>query len=82
MRVGRTLNDPRSTGQGLNLLAWMSLVSDAYTEALEYSEQCLAVAVAPYERNRATGVKGCALVLLRRPKKADVVGGASPSLCS
>jgi hypothetical protein len=39
MRVGRILNDPRSTGQGLNLLAWMSLVSDAYAEALEYSEQ-------------------------------------------
>jgi tetratricopeptide (TPR) repeat protein len=69
MRVGRTLNDPRSTGQGLNLLAWMSLVSDAYAEALEYSEQCLAVAVAPYERNGATGVKGCALVLLRRTEE-------------
>jgi hypothetical protein len=65
-RVGRILNDPRSTGQGLNLLAWMSLVSDAYAEALEYSEQCLAVAIAPYERNGATGAKGCALVLLRR----------------
>ena len=69
MRVGRTLNDPRSTGQGLNLLAWMSLVSDAYAEALEYSEQCLAVAIAPYERNGATGVKGCALVLLRRTEE-------------
>jgi tetratricopeptide (TPR) repeat protein len=68
MRVGRMLNDPRSTGQGLNLLAWMSLVSDAYAEALEYSEQCLAVAIAPYERNGATGAKGCALVLLRRTK--------------
>jgi hypothetical protein len=63
---GRTLDDPRSTGQGLNLLAWMSLVSDAYAEALQYSEQCLAVAIAPYERNGATGAKGSALVLLRR----------------
>ena len=69
MRAGRTLNDPRSTGQGLNLLAWMSLVSDAYAEALEYSEQCLAVAIAPYERNGATGAKGCALVLLRRTEE-------------
>jgi class 3 adenylate cyclase len=69
MSVGRRLNDPRSTGQGLNLLAWMSLVSDAYAEALEYSEQCLAVAITPYERNGATGVKGCALVLLRRTEE-------------
>ena len=72
MRVGRILNDPRSTGQGLNLLAWMSLVSDAYAEALEYSEQCLAVGITPYERNGASGAKGCALVLLRRTEE----GGA------
>ena len=50
MRVGRMLNDPRSTGQGLNLLAWMALWSDAAAEALEYSEQCLAVAITPFER--------------------------------
>jgi tetratricopeptide (TPR) repeat protein len=72
MRVGLILNDPRSTGQGLNLLAWMSLVSDAYAEALEYSEQCLAVAITPYERNGASGAKGSALVLLRRTEE----GGA------
>jgi hypothetical protein len=33
---------------------------------MEYSEQCLTVAITPYERNGATGAKGCALVLLRR----------------
>jgi class 3 adenylate cyclase len=69
MRVGHMLNDPRSTGQALNLLAWMSLVSDAYSDALEYSEQCLAVAITPFERIGASGVKGCALVLLRRTEK-------------
>jgi hypothetical protein len=35
MRVGGTLNDPRSTGLGLAILTWIALVSDAYTEALE-----------------------------------------------
>ena len=47
MQVGRLLNDPRSTGLGLGLLTWIALVSDSYAEALEYSEQSLAVAVTP-----------------------------------
>jgi hypothetical protein len=50
-------------------LAWGALYSDAYAEALEYSEQCLAVAITPYERNGATGVKGSALVVLRRTEE-------------
>ena len=65
MRVGQTLNDPRCTGQALNLLAWIALVSDAYDKALEYSEQCLAVAIAPLDRIGAAGGTRCALVLLR-----------------
>ena len=54
MQVGRRLNDPRSTGLGLNLLTWIALMSDSYAEALEYSEQSLAVAVTPLDRNAAT----------------------------
>jgi tetratricopeptide (TPR) repeat protein len=69
MRVGRMLNDPRCTGQGLNLLAHLALASDAYADALEYSEQCLAVAITPFERNGAIGVKGSALVVLRRTEE-------------
>ena len=69
MRVGQMLNDPRCTGQALNLLAWIALVSDAYDKALEYSEQCLAVAIAPLDRIGAAGGKGCALVLLRRTEE-------------
>ena len=34
MRVGRQLNDPRSTGLGLVLLAWISLVSDSFALVL------------------------------------------------
>ena len=44
MQVGRLLKDPRSTGLGLGLLTWMALISDSFAEALEYSEQSLAVA--------------------------------------
>jgi len=66
MRVGRLLNDPRSTGFGLYLLTWIAMVSDSYAEVLEYSEQSLAVAVAPLDQVGALVGKGCALVLLRR----------------
>ena len=48
MQVGRQLNDPRPTGQGLGLLSWIALVSDSYAEALEYSEQSLSVAITPF----------------------------------
>jgi tetratricopeptide (TPR) repeat protein len=66
MRVGRTLSDPRSTGLGLALLTWIALVADSYAEALEYSEQSLAVAVTAFDRNAANNGKDGALVLLRR----------------
>jgi tetratricopeptide (TPR) repeat protein len=66
LEVGRVLNDPRSTGFGLNLLSWIALLSDSYTEALEYSEQSLSVAVTPWDRTAATLAKVGALMLLRR----------------
>jgi class 3 adenylate cyclase len=66
MEVGRLLNDPRSTGLGLSLLTWIALLSDSYAEALKYSEQSLAVAVVPWDRQNSINGKGCALVLLRQ----------------
>jgi hypothetical protein len=66
MQVGQLLNDPRSTGLGFYLLTAIYLVSDSYSEALKHSEQSLAVALTPMDRNGATICKGLALVLLRR----------------
>ena len=68
-QVGRLLNDPRSTGFGLGLLAFVALVSESYAEALEHCEQVLSVAVAPWDRDAATLCKGCALVLLRQTEE-------------
>jgi len=48
------------------LLTWIALTSDAYAEAVEYSEQAQVVAVTPQDRNTALDAKGCALVLLRQ----------------
>jgi class 3 adenylate cyclase len=69
MQVGRMLGDPRSTGLGLALLTWIALVSDSYAEALEYSEQSLAVAIAPFDRSGAISGMGGALVLLRQTEE-------------
>jgi len=66
MQLGQTLADPRATGFGLAIRTWVALVSDSYAEALEYSEQSLAVAVTPWDRNSAIGGKACSLVLLRQ----------------
>jgi hypothetical protein len=66
MELGRQRNDPRATGFGLVLLGWIAIASDSYAEALEYSEQAAAVAVAPLDRNVAIGGKGVVLVLMRR----------------
>jgi hypothetical protein len=71
LEVGRLLNDPRSTGFGLNMLGGIALLSDTYNEAVEYSEQALSVAVAPWDRVAAAYIKGCALMLLRRAEEAS-----------
>ena len=71
LEVGRLLNDPRSTGFGLNLLAGIALLSDSYNEAVEYSEQALSVAVDRWDRVGAAYIKGCALMLLRRAEEAS-----------
>ncbi len=71
MDVGRQLADPRSTGMGLAVLTWIALASGSYAEALDYSEQSLAVAVAPWERLSALSGKGCSLVLLGQAQEGE-----------
>jgi tetratricopeptide (TPR) repeat protein len=64
MRMGERMNDPRSTGLGLSILAWIALISNSYAEALEYCERCLSVAITPQDKGTAVSSKGTALVLL------------------
>jgi hypothetical protein len=73
LEAGRQLNDPRSTGFGLNLLSLIASFSDSYAEGLEYSEQSLSVAVTPWDRVAASVAKGMALMALRRPEEAATV---------
>ena len=69
MQVGGLLNDPRATGFGLYLLAWIALISNSHAEALEYCEQALPAAITPLEQNGVMNAMGCALILLRRTEE-------------
>jgi hypothetical protein len=81
MRLGQRLDDPRSTGLGLSLLAIIALTSESFAEALEYSEQSLAVAIAPWDQNLANVGKGMALVLLRETEEGAKVLEAQRRRC-
>jgi hypothetical protein len=73
MQCGRLLNDPRSTSIGLWLLSLIALISESYAEALEYSEQSLAIAVTPADRTLSTVCKLTALVLLQRTEEGAML---------
>jgi hypothetical protein len=63
--IGQRLNDPRPTSIALWVLGWIAIVSDDYTEALRYGDECTKLALTPFDRLVGLGVKGTALVLLR-----------------
>ena len=68
MAVGRRMNDPRSIGFGMQLEAWVALVSDDYEAALNFAETGIGIARTPLDRANAVNAKNAALVLLRRPQ--------------
>jgi class 3 adenylate cyclase/tetratricopeptide (TPR) repeat protein len=81
MQLGQRLNDPRSTALGLSLLGIVALASESFAEALEYYEQSLAVAIAPWDQNNANNGKGMALVLLRQTEEGAKVLEARRRRC-
>jgi hypothetical protein len=52
---------------------WIALTSESRAEALEYSEQSLAVAATPLDHEAAIAGKACALMLLRQTDEAAVL---------
>jgi len=73
MVVGREQSDPRPTGLALWLLARLALTSDEYDAALAYAEECLRVALTPFDRGTGTQLKAMSLVLLRRVKEGTAL---------
>jgi class 3 adenylate cyclase len=67
MALGQRMNDPRSTGLGMTLKAWVALLSDDYVAALNFAETSISIASTPFDREGAKNAKIGAMVLLRRP---------------
>ena len=64
---------PCWTGRGPFAAKVHCIATDSYAEALEYSEQALAVAVAPIDKDSANFAKGAALILLRRVEEGALL---------
>jgi hypothetical protein len=73
MKAGEQSNDPRSFGCALTLLNYIATFSESYAEALNYSEQTLAVAITPHERHEALMHKCAALIVLRRTEEGALI---------
>jgi hypothetical protein len=73
MEAGRQINDPRSTGTGLALKAWIALTSDDYIGALNFAEAGIAIARTTFDLESASNAKISALVLLKRPHSFELL---------
>jgi hypothetical protein len=73
MQIGRETGDPRSTGQGLSILAVNALLSDNYALALDYCEQAMSIATTPLDHQTGFNGKGCALILLKRVEEGVAI---------
>ncbi|HEX6843415.1 MAG TPA: adenylate/guanylate cyclase domain-containing protein [Stellaceae bacterium] len=73
MAVGRVEGDPRPTGLALWLLARLALASEDYGAALAYAEECLRVALTPFDKGTATQLKAMSLVSLQRVKEGSAL---------
>jgi hypothetical protein len=78
MDVGKRTSDPRTTGLGLSLLTWCELVAGSYDKALTHSEDALAAAITPFDRETAINGKGNTLAFLRLTEEGrDLLEAAS-----
>jgi hypothetical protein len=66
--AGRGVNDPRSLGFGLQIQAWVALVSDDYISALQLAETTLNVVRVPFDRESVKNIKYSASLLTRHPQ--------------
>src|SRR5271167_630817 len=62
---GRRINDPRSLGFGLQVQAWVALLGDSYSSALNLTEAASDVARVDFDRESIKNIKNTVPVLLR-----------------
>jgi hypothetical protein len=68
VEVGRRMNDPRSLGYGIALMANVALGNGDYDAALNLGDTGIGIAQTPYDREFSNQARIDALVLLKRPE--------------
>jgi len=59
---GQRLGDPRAIGWSLGILGWVEIIDERYGEALEHAEECIQLALAPWDRAVGEASKGIAQI--------------------
>ena len=73
MAAGRSINDPRSIGDGMRLHSWVALTSDDYVAGLNFAETSISISRTPFNQQSAESARHVALVLLRRPEAFEML---------
>jgi hypothetical protein len=68
---GAKINDPRALGMGLWLLGWLDLIDERYEDAFQRGEECVRVALTPFDRELGLSIVGIANIFLGRPDKGE-----------
>jgi hypothetical protein len=68
VELGRRMNDPRSLGYGIAIMANIAFAKDDHHTALNLGEMGISVARTPYDREFSNQARIGALVLLKRPE--------------
>jgi hypothetical protein len=57
---GRKLGDPRAASMGLWILGWLDIIDQRYEDALVHGNECIELALTPFDREIGFQVKGVA----------------------
>jgi hypothetical protein len=60
---GRTRGDPRAAAVGLWLLGWLDIIDERYDDALVHGNECIALALTPFDREVGFQIKGIAEIM-------------------
>lgn len=69
---GRVRGDPRAAAHGLWILGWLDIIDERYEDALVHGNQCVELALTPFDREVGFQIKGVAEIL-----RGNVVEGAA-----
>lgn len=60
---GRRLRDPRAESMGLWVLGWLDIIDERYDDALVHGNECIELALTPFDREIGFQIKGVAEIM-------------------